>query len=647
MKISISTCLILNFIFLLWFCVAPSTFGENLEEHRNHSVENLINVSWGDQIMIARGDAQLDTPDRVKRSVKSWLDNYDGKTVLWRMSAISMKRFFERRQSGDFTKTYLKKVEKVEKIFSPATVARKEARKNGQNFLLYMTIFDHGAPLTDLYGGNTPFPFQDRYVIEHPDIQAVDLEGNYHNGVLEMAHPEARKLMINRIVSFVEEFDSDGVYICSRTHSLPALHADQFGFGKPIVDEYQQRYGVNILQDSRFNYKSRDYRSNDPAVEKWRRLRGEYLVQFYRELREALPNKIIYTGIPRGRYLGPPYGNLYLDWETLVQESLVDGLVLGAYSGKQLHPPLYKPHNQIGYQSSEDDSLNIPSVEEAMEEVYGPLCQQYNVKLFYNSAAYGSLEKKRLKNLEALNGFMLVTPASVPGRGAITFDGPMLRKNREMTIEAFIYVNKMPDSHQGTPRILSKYSHYEGDLHRGWEWIVDADGRFRYRVNLANDQLGMQGDQVVKSQEPLQLRRWIHVATVFDMPQREIRLYLDGKLDQTQRIAACPIRVTAEQDLHLGRYGGSDSNQFDGMIDELRIVERALKFKRVPTRPYRGDEPGTVCLYHFDKIGPTFNVTNAADPQQFPIKVIGGGDSLLVDSVSGFGRAFDMGTEEK
>ena len=44
--------------------------------------------------------------------------------------------------------------------------------------------------------------------------------------------------------------------------------------------------------------------SGDEFVEAWRRLRGEYLVQFYRELRAAIPkDKSIYAGIPRGRYL--------------------------------------------------------------------------------------------------------------------------------------------------------------------------------------------------------------------------------------------------------------------------------------------------------------------------------------------------------
>ncbi len=104
---------------------------------------------------------------------------------------------------------------------------------------------------------------------------------------------------------------------------------------------------------TRFDYHSKDFDSNNDLVEAWRKLRGEYVVQFYRELRQAIPkDKTIYTGLPRGRYLGPPYGNLYLDWESLIKEKLVDGIVLHVTS-TMLHTPLYVPHRQIGYLSSE------------------------------------------------------------------------------------------------------------------------------------------------------------------------------------------------------------------------------------------------------------------------------------------------------
>ncbi len=56
-----------------------------------------------------------------------------------------------------------------------------------------------------------------------------------------MAYPECRKLMVDRIKTFITDYKTDGVYVCTRTHSLPdALHADQFGFSPPIVNDAKE-----------------------------------------------------------------------------------------------------------------------------------------------------------------------------------------------------------------------------------------------------------------------------------------------------------------------------------------------------------------------------------------------------------------------
>ena len=206
--------------------------------------DNLVYVSWGDQIMVAKGDAQLDTPDKIERCIAGWADNFEAGTILWRGSFLYIKEFYDRRPAPGFISEYYKKVEKISSEFSPLDVVRRETRKHGQKMMIYMTVFDHGAPTNRLYGGSTPFPWQDRETIAHPEWQTVDRKGVPHYGVLDFSWPEARSLMVNRIKEYVKRFDCDGVYVCTRTHSLPALHADQFGFGPKIVAEFKKRTGV-------------------------------------------------------------------------------------------------------------------------------------------------------------------------------------------------------------------------------------------------------------------------------------------------------------------------------------------------------------------------------------------------------------------
>ena len=107
----------------------------------------------------------------------------------------------------------------------------------------------------------------------------------------------------------------------------PADKADRFGFNQPVVDDMQRLYGVDIFSDPRFYVDSPTFYLREPLVEKWRDLRGGYLTQLYRELREALRGvdpqiKIAIT--LAGEHIGPPLGNWRTDWRTWVDEGLVD-----------------------------------------------------------------------------------------------------------------------------------------------------------------------------------------------------------------------------------------------------------------------------------------------------------------------------------
>jgi len=610
-------------------------------------IENLINVSWGDQIMVARGDSQLDEPNKIRRALKAWQQDDGGRTILWRGSSYYIKRYYERRIDSDnkFIQDYYQKVEEITKQFDPIRLVREETKKNDQKLLIYMTIYDHGAPTSELYGGSTPFPWQDRFTIEHPRYQTVDRQGNYHYGVLEMAYAESRQLMVDRIKTFVDEFDAEGVYVCSRTHSLPALHGDQFGFSEPVVAEYQKRYGINILQDARFDYQSDEYASEDEALENWRKLRGEYLTQFFRQLRQALPDKVIYAGIPRGRYAGPPYGNRYLDWESLVKERLVDGLVLGVFAGKNLHPPLYIPHAQIGYLSSEDDRIGIPSPEEAVKNIYGPMCQKYSVKLFFNSVSFGLKQRRWFTEEPLLGGFMIMSPGTNCTEAVIAHEDAFCGQGGSLTIEAWLYIDRLPEPHGDWPRILSKYAHSKND-YRGWEWMILPDGKFRYRVQQEDPTSPGGGKEVVlDSIDPLTVKKWFHLATVYDLPERQVRLYKDGKLVAHKHIGAYPMLINSGQDMYIGHYGEYKIGIFKGSIDELRFVSDAIRFTEIPKTPYTGMEPHTVALYHFDKLDSNNKILNTADANCCPVQILSGAAQCLTASKPGFKQALRICSE--
>ena len=50
----------------------------------SHDGSNLINVSWGDQIVDATGVMQLDTEEKIERCIAGWGRQYEAGAVLWR-----------------------------------------------------------------------------------------------------------------------------------------------------------------------------------------------------------------------------------------------------------------------------------------------------------------------------------------------------------------------------------------------------------------------------------------------------------------------------------------------------------------------------------------------------------------------------------
>ena len=90
--------------------------------------------------------------------------------------------------------------------------------------------------------------------------------GVYHYSYLILSNPKFRKFMVERIVKYINELQMDGLNLNSRTHSElycqvknykdGSHHADRFGFGKKLVQKSKRRYGIDIIDAPKFDYRS-------------------------------------------------------------------------------------------------------------------------------------------------------------------------------------------------------------------------------------------------------------------------------------------------------------------------------------------------------------------------------------------------------
>ena len=339
--------------------------------------EKLMILSWGDVIWQHKGEgtAQLDTPEKVVEAARIWKERGVDR-VLFRADDFRVLRFHQIKPS--YKNAYIQEWLKTTKQAweqGLLEVAVKAIHDQGMKVDMWITIFDEGCPEHVLYGDSDFFSWQSHFTRENPQFLSADrsLTANqrkYHWGVMEYAYPEVREYMLRVIRAFSDPLDFDGVFLSVRSHSPPAEHADQFGFNEPVVEEFQRRYGRNILQTS-FD------------LEKWRELRGEYLTRFLVEVKQHLKKKgqTLSVGVAQGDYIGPPFGNMKLQWRRWISEGIIDSLVVGHITNERARYP-NRTQRAMGYIQNQEEDMGLPPIEDSVRQSYGPLCERFGAGLY-------------------------------------------------------------------------------------------------------------------------------------------------------------------------------------------------------------------------------------------------------------------------
>lgn len=510
--------------------------------------DNALNVSWGDQIVVGRGIARLDTPEHIREALGRWQTMGRVTTVYWRISSWLIQNYHVHRKKG--YEWYYEPLREIEARCDPRAEALSVCQALGLKLYAYLTVYDEGCPPTVLYGDNSPFPWQSRFTIEHPEFLVCDRSGEKrHWGVMEYWYPEVRRYKVEQVSRFLDAYGYDGIYICTRSHSPPAATADTYGFNPPVVEEFKRRHGVDIL-------------TQEFDIQAWRDLRGEGLTQVLRELRVELRRrgKTLAVGIPRTESTGPPYGNMTLHWRTWVEQDLVDELVLGVRSGNFHYPSQKGRDRERGYLASGDDGFGLQPLLTDVRGKYGPVCQRHGVKL----RAIGS----KPYALPPLSGHMI---------GAMAFGNQIVQvlvaphpsldlQSAEATVDFWFYAETTDDY----PRLLSKYDHTLGEEGRGWEVMIGEQNRIVFRFAYPGV------DRHVCSAEPVEANKWTHVACGFAGPDRKAVIYLNGRLSVNGNVTGDLPRIVPVP-LRLGCYGGG-GRPLDGQLASVRVWDRAATF---------------------------------------------------------------------
>ena len=248
---------------------------------------------------------------------------------------------------------------------------------------LYVTVFDEGWPLPPKRVREKSYhnamhyrhvSFQTEFSRKHPEFTVADRSGRRRQwGVMCLAYPEVRGHFIQRFTALVDEGGFDGLFLCLRSQSRPADHADQFGFNEPVRNDFLARYG-------------RDIRKDEFDVQQRRDLLGDYLTLFLSELRSSMCGRGVQMGVglPRGSVLGPPLGNTVLQWVAWIENGIVDYLVIGQNSCQcpSMWHQIWPMHVGTGYVQNYLNGSNMPSLAEDLDRNYKPALTKGNTRLY-------------------------------------------------------------------------------------------------------------------------------------------------------------------------------------------------------------------------------------------------------------------------
>jgi hypothetical protein len=331
--------------------------------------QNIANVSWGDHVEWGSGFARLATADDIARSVERWVER-DG------AARIHFREHTYYRRHGESVKTARTEPFEARTGFDENAEIIRRGHEAGIPVYAYITIFDESwLPSNWAWPWDPSGGWQSNYVRDHPDHVLMDAAGRERLwGVLDYNAPEARAFRVGVIRELLGEHDWDGIFVCTRSQSKPAPHGDQFGYNEPSLALYRSRtHGA-------------DPRDADADLDLWRRVRGEGLTELLRDLRGVTDaaGKRLAIGIPRGDFMGPPIGNLRLDWRTWAGERLIDSLIVGQIS--EICPSawvhLWPEHPVAGHLVDPVRFVGLRPLAEDLDAIFGPVTSEAGVELF-------------------------------------------------------------------------------------------------------------------------------------------------------------------------------------------------------------------------------------------------------------------------
>ena len=296
-------------------------------------------ISTGDNQWLGQS-LPIDSPASIAASF-DLLQRLRVKRVYWRglEAAAWVETVRERPENPRYYK-FWRWLRQLYREVEPDRLAVEEAHKRGMEIWGVGNLFDWGAQADVPPFKYYPYGAESGLRIDHPEWVPVDRSGMLRQGgPIELAYPEARKAVVDLHVKLMERDGYDGMTFLTYAENHSMRFQDEFGFSEPIVKEFKRRHGIDIRHQEWKRFAPR---------EDWKKLRGEYVTEFLRELNAGLDAKQRNVGFflqPWNPREPQPWnvpeviqtaGSMYFDLETWVREGLVNDFLIYGYADRRM-----------------------------------------------------------------------------------------------------------------------------------------------------------------------------------------------------------------------------------------------------------------------------------------------------------------------
>lgn len=202
-------------------------------------------LSVGDNLY--QGDwLALDSPAAIDASFNLLKDVFDTRRIYWRGFEAQLQNQSvprpENARSTDFYE-YTQNWENVQHLNDYAVQA---AHARGMEIWGQMSLYDWGSSAdVGVFG----FPAQHEHPLraDNPQWIPIDKYGvRRQGGPLEFSYADARAAAIDWIGDELASTNYDGVLFHTYAENFSERFGDEFGFSDVAVQEFKQRYGVDV-----------------------------------------------------------------------------------------------------------------------------------------------------------------------------------------------------------------------------------------------------------------------------------------------------------------------------------------------------------------------------------------------------------------